>query len=715
MNNVSESMLSSELKIDINKKYEYSLSDSLKVFQAFLENTSYVDITKKQILYEAKKIHDNFPYKEWLQNSVNNIGINGTVKQITKGYSKASPYIYFLSMVKVIDINFEDYYNTNPTTLMRIHSWYEQYYDEVGIMDVLKELEDIVINTRNRKLNLDRCKRIALKTLIYLVLRYKLTTIYNLSCEQWSEFIDECRMAANKKKYTKDISNYTNNELLQLSFANLMIFTSVLPTNKNNPKRKKTMISEQMPNIKPIVDIFMKYGKVKWKKSTLQRYEMNLNTFFEYIIKKYDVYFDLSMLHRKDVIEYINLLYAEVKMGKYGYSALESKVLNLKIFLIFVSEHESELKKENLITLKGKIVINNDFKTPSIKYLPRPIESEVLNILLDSLKFVENKMYRLSFMVMLTTGISKIDLLNLKNDCIIFDSKDNSYYLSFFRVKVKKELIIQIQSDVAKIIMMIQNNNTQKIETLHPDGTNTIFLLNDGGKHVDVSWFNKSFEKHIDLAIKQYKHLEDEILKVKPHRLRHTFATIMRDNGADILTLKYLLGHENIATTSKYVKESDKRKVEIIDNIKNNNYYCEAISVSDGEFLNSENGLEFIDKMLSYENDLLIGKCSINGGKNCPMAYKCLDCIYLCSTKEDLDEMIDMLNVLKNQYDKLNEKISETKSNTTKISIELELKRTKRRINILYKKISKIQKTNIDNGLLTVDLKNNNSILNFID
>lgn len=715
MNNVSESMLSSGVKIDINKNYEYSLSDSFKVFEAFLENTSYVNITKKQILYQAKKIHDYFPNRDWLQNSINNIGIIDTAKQITKSYSKASPYIYFLAMAKVIDIKFEDYYNTNSTTLMRIHNWYEPYYDEIGISNVLKELEDIVVNTRNRKLNLDRCKRISLKTLIYLVLRYKLTTIYNLTYEQWGEFINECRIAANKNNYTKYISNYTNHELLQLAFANLTIFTSLLPTNKNRPKRKKAMISEQMPNIKPIVDIFIKYGKVKWKKSTLQRYEINLNTFFKYLIKKYDVYFDLSMLRRKDVIEYINLLYIEVEMGKYGYSALESKVLNLKIFLIFVSEHESELKKENLIPLKGKIVINNDFKTPRIKYLPRPIESDILNILLDSLKFVENKMYRLSFMIMLTTGISKIDLINLKNDCIIFNNEDNSYYLSFFRVKVKKELIIKIQSDAAKIIMRIQKDNTQKFGILHPDGTNAIFLLNDGGKKVDISWFDGNFKKHIDFAIKQYRHLETEILKVKPHRLRHTFASIMRDKGADILTLKYLLGHENITTTSKYVKESDKRKVEIIDNIKNNNFYCEAINLSDGEFLSSKKGLEFIDKMLSHENDLLIGKCTVNSGKNCPMAYKCLDCIYLCSTKEDLDEMLDMLNVLKNQYDELYEKVSKTKNNTNKSYIEVELKKAKRRINILFKKISKIQQININNELLETDLKNNNSILKFID
>ena len=65
--------------------------------------------------------------------------------------------------------------------------------------------------------------------------------------------------------------------------------------------------------------------------------------------------------------------------------------------------------------------------------------------------------------------------------------------------------------------------------------------------------------------------LNDIILKssldlhVSPHMLRHTFATDMLNNGADLVSVKELLGHESLDTTSIYTHITDEKIRKIYD------------------------------------------------------------------------------------------------------------------------------------------------------
>ena len=99
--------------------------------------------------------------------------------------------------------------------------------------------------------------------------------------------------------------------------------------------------------------------------------------------------------------------------------------------------------------------------------------------------------------------------------------------------------------------------------------------LKDGRKILDKKnseylFLNKNGNKLSDRMIRNI--LNDLIIKagvdkrVSPHMIRHTFATDMLNSGADLMTVKELLGHENIDTTSIYTHVTDEQIRKVYEN-----------------------------------------------------------------------------------------------------------------------------------------------------
>ena len=657
--------------LNVRKPVIYSLDSSAEVFKIFLESLDYTKENKRQLQYLAPKTHKMFPSLEWLQKQVEEIGIIRTGQGIARNSAKGTTYLHFLAIVGILSINYKDYFYTNPRTILKLDKWIEPYKQMLGIVEFVEELLKISESTANRHINKERQKKFGNKVAIYLVLRYQLKCIKDLQFEQWQEFMLDCR---GSRRYIQNASiSLMHQTLLHMGIVEVL-YDKKLSGCINQEKERK-WCSQSM--IAPYYASFMNFINQSKAKETWAHYRESIMVFYNYLIKTKGEQFSFDRIKRADIVGFVNYLYTcRNKQGNpCSRKWIESRSYCVKVFLRFISENVADFKSRGILVFSKKVIVDHDFSIDQIKYLPKPIAEDVLNALLENLNQVQNIKYRLAFLLMLTTGLSKSDMLSLKYDCLKYDETKDVYFLSYYRLKTKKHISVQALPDTIPIVKELQRMNTQEILLPHPDGSNVIFLLNDGGKILTSSWLSYSMKKHKEATTNQAPHLACNIKKLTPHRIRHTFATIMRDRGATITQLMELLGHNNISVTQKYTKESDRMKIELIEKLQRGQYICESLQSMEQPILQGEQGTAFIQSMLKHENRFIGGRCTVNGFDNCKNAYRCLTCSYLCTTIEDMPEIISIIKMQHLQYQELSSRLEREVDEKILKSIEKDIKR----------------------------------------
>ena len=147
------------------------------------------------------------------------------------------------------------------------------------------------------------------------------------------------------------------------------------------------------------------------------------------------------------------------------------------------------------------------------------------------------------------TGIRVSELIELKISNIFF--KEN-----LIRVlgKGDKERFVPIGLKAKKSIIDYINNNRkyQKIE----ESSNDILVLSKYGKKIT---------RHmIFTLIKNISKKSGITKKISPHTFRHSFASHLLKNGADLRTIQLILGHENITTTEIYTHLDSKHLLNVM-------------------------------------------------------------------------------------------------------------------------------------------------------
>jgi site-specific recombinase XerD len=153
--------------------------------------------------------------------------------------------------------------------------------------------------------------------------------------------------------------------------------------------------------------------------------------------------------------------------------------------------------------------------------------------------------------LLFSSGLRVSELVNLDRDHINLKRRE-----FMVRGKGQKDRPIFISEDAA----MWASKYLEKRQ----DNTKPLFIRYSGSKQVDLSGnYHRLTARSIQRMVARYALLAGITKHVSPHTLRHSFATDLLMNGADLRSVQAMLGHSNISTTQIYTHVTDPHLKEV--------------------------------------------------------------------------------------------------------------------------------------------------------
>lgn len=266
---------------------------------------------------------------------------------------------------------------------------------------------------------------------------------------------------------------------------------------------------------------FLKYER-RYSVHTITAYNSDIQDFISY----YKQFFESDEIHlanHKQIRSWVVGLMNEGIVPK----SINRKISSLRSFYKF-------LLSKNIIESNPVTKING-LKTPN--RLPQFVDIKDMDQLLENIEFTddyEGSRDKIIVELFYATGMRLSEMCALKTTSI---DKNNGV------VKVlgkgNKERLIPIHPQLLKKINDYVEFKNRQFNTMNEQ----LFLTNKG---------EKIYHKLIYRKIKSYLSLVTTLKKKSPHILRHTFATHMVNQGAELNAVKELLGHSSLAATQVY-------------------------------------------------------------------------------------------------------------------------------------------------------------------
>lgn len=285
------------------------------------------------------------------------------------------------------------------------------------------------------------------------------------------------------------------------------------------------------------LNAFAKYLKFerRYSEHTITAYINDIGQFFDFTKYNFEIYDwkEVKSIHLRSWV--VQLMKENINA-----SSIHRKVSSLKTFHKFL-----------LIT---KYVVGKSFPHVLLpkksERLPAYVEEQQLNKIQTEIQFPEGYEGMRDYLLMeilYITGIRRTELIHLKWDDIDFHSKT-------FKVlgKGNKTRLIPVSNE-----LMADLNNFKSIAKETFEQNHTFVLLTNKGKQM--------YPKFVYNTVNKYLSILTTAKKKSPHVLRHSFATHLSNNGADLNAIKELLGHANLAATQIYTHNSIEQLKKVYD------------------------------------------------------------------------------------------------------------------------------------------------------